>query len=236
MFWINIFFWALVVVSITIDSKKPNFTYGYKSEGFNDYVESSNFEYALYYIFDAISMKRWDTDKMISTFNRECAKSIHLRDRIFGYLTGPIVKHALIREDRTNSLLNISICIGCFCYNTINTAFTICCFTTIFAHAHYSPLLRYLDTSEQILYYITPLSIFLIVTLFCVTILKLEFGWRVSKYAFITAFLVSFPIAIFSYDWSTAYDDYSYDMEEEYGDDWEEELQDAENENMYRRH
>ena len=47
--------------------------------------------------------------------------------------------------------------------------------------------------------------------------------------------MVSFPTAIITNDWNTAYREYSEEMEEEFGEDWEDELEDLRNESLYRR-
>lgn len=235
MFWINVLFWAVVVISMSISSRKPSFSYGYQSTSFDDYMDADNYEYALYFLMNSISMERYGIDDMLHRFKNDCSTSVHLSDRIFGRFAYRIALFSKNHKGWHNSLFNVSVCLGYCCYDTVKTLFTVCCFITVLWHAHYSHLLDYMDSSDKLFYYAIPLSIFGLVALIAVFIFKKEMGWAVSRYAFIIAFVISFPVAVCCYDWSAAYETYSDEMEEEFGEDWEDELEDARIESLSRR-
>lgn len=235
MFWINVLFWAVVVISMSISSRKPSFSYGYQSLSFDEYMEAGNYEYALYHLLNSIRMERYDIDDMMLRLKNDCSTSVHLSDRIFGKFAYRIALLARTHKGWNNSLANMAVCLAYCCYDSIKTIFTICCFITIFGHTHYSYLLDYMESSDKIAYYAIPITVFVVVLLACIYVFKKEMGWQISRYAFIIAFFVSFPLAVCTHNWTDAYEDYSEYMEEELGEDWEEELEDARNDAIYRR-
>lgn len=165
MFWINILLWAVVVISMSISSRKPSFSYGYQSTSFDDYMDADNYEYALYFLMNSISMERYGIDDMLHRFKNDCSTSVHLSDRIFGRLAYRIALFSKNHKGWHNSLFNVSVCLGYCCYDTVKTLFTVCCFITVLWHAHYSHLLDYMDSSDKLFYYAIPLSIFGLVAL-----------------------------------------------------------------------
>lgn len=235
MFWINVLFWTVVVISMSISSRKPNFYYGYQSPSFDDYMKAGNYEYALYLLLNYIRMERYGIDNMMLKFKNDCSISVHLSDRVFGRFAYRIALLSKIYKGWNNCLTNMAVCLAYCCYDSIKTIFTICCFITIIWHTHYSHLLDYMEKNDKLLYYVVPLSIFGLVVLISIYIFKKKMGWAVSRFAFIIAFVISFPVAVCCYDWSAAYETYSEEMEEEFGEDWEDELEEAQNEALSRR-
>ena len=87
----------------------------------------------------------------------------------------------------------------------------------------------YLEETEQILFYAIPLGIFS-VSLFTINkIKKTELCWSQAFLAFIISFCLSYPTSFF-FDWEYAKDEYESAMEDEYGEDWEEVIEEMEEE------
>ena len=149
MIWINIVFWAFVVVSISVSSRKPSFYNYYSSTIFDDYMAKGHYEKAFYFIMDSLFSGRYGidavVDDMIQRFNNECTSSPRLSDRVFGKVATHIVQAARKKTKSINNLYNISVCLGYCCYDTVKTLFTVCCFITFFGHIHCSYLLAHLD-------------------------------------------------------------------------------------------
>lgn len=234
MFWINVLFWAIVVISIAISSRKPNFSY--RSDiSYEDYINVGNFEYALYYIINGIYWGKYNVYDDLLDFSKRVRLTSNIQDKIFGTVTILIANCAKKHPNWNGTLMNCAILWGYVCYAPVKTMFTVCCFVSIFGHTHYSYLLDYMDSSKKIIYYVVPFATFGAIIIIATSFFKKELGWPLFRVAFILSFMVSFPTAIITNDWNTAYREYSEEMEEEFGEDWEDELEDLRNESLYRR-
>ena len=100
--------------------------------------------------------------------------------------------------------------------------------------------LSYLPTGMHLLFYAIPVCVFL-VSLF-VYCKKTKTAWEesVSKSAcwhicVIFAVWLSFPTVFMFYDWQKAKEGFEAEMEELFGEEWEDEVEEMEQERFYRR-
>lgn len=232
MFWINIIFWIITILSIAISSRLNS--YSYSSLSYKDYSEAGNFEAALYSLMREIRRDSWDIGQMVNEYYSMTQLNDKIKDRWYGKLTVKIARYANKDRRHLELLTYVSVMLSYIFYDSVLSLFSFCCFITVFGHLHYSYLLDYMDSPHKLVYYALPLSVFSIALLIGVKFFKQEIGWPLARIAFIIAFIISFPIAIVYNDWSNAYQEYAESMEEEFGEDWEDELEDAQYEHTYR--
>lgn len=108
------------------------------------------------------------------------------------------------------------------------------CFETYNYVEHWLP---YLSTGQHILFYITPICVFLVVSYFYFR--KTKAKWEEMKHSSVywysctaaTVFL-SFPTLFTFYDWDQAKMKYEHEMESQYGEEWESVLEEIESERV----
>ena len=121
----------------------------------------------------------------------------------------------------------------CICYPLV-TVFAISVFIAVFSYLSVRSYVGYLPTMQHILFYVIPF------VLFCIPMLisyrkKDEWHWPTALKSFIIAFWVSFGISLFAYNWGNAKIEYENEMEEIFGEEWEDEVEEMEQERYYRR-
>lgn len=107
--------------------------------------------------------------------------------------------------------------------------FALTAFIAVESYFYVDKYISYLETKEHVLFYAIPLGIFAVSLFIINKIKKTELCWSQAFLAFIISFCLSYPISFF-YDWDYAKDEYESAMEEEYGEDWEEVIEDMESE------
>ena len=174
--------------------------------------------------------ERWnriDINELIDTVKESAYCQ---RDRTYIHCILPILK--LKRKFPKKNLIPIrSMCnlVGYFCYETLNAIFALTAFIAMQSYIYVDKYIGYLDTTEHTLFYVIPFGIFGISLFIIKNIKKQELCGSQAILAFIISFCLSYPVSFF-YDWDYAKDEYVSAMEEKFGEDWEEVLEDMENE------
>lgn len=119
------------------------------------------------------------------------------------------------------------------CYPLV-TVFSVSAFIAVFAYMYVRNYLNYLPTSEHILFYAIPLALFGIPMIISYR-KRNEWYWPTAHKSFLIAFWFSFGMSIFLYDWHDAKVKYESEMEEIFGEEWEDEVEEMEQERFYRR-
>ena len=118
------------------------------------------------------------------------------------------------------------------CYPLVTT-FSVSVFIAVFAYMSVRSYLNYLPTSEHILFYAIPLALFGIPMIISCR-KRNEWYWPTAQKSFLIAFWLSFGISIFLYDWHDAKLEYESEMEELFGEEWEDDVEEMEQERFYR--
>lgn len=231
LFWLNVIFWAIVVLTVAIDQRKPHFDYDSYFR-IKKCLDAKNYEYAFYYILHNGS---YSLDYHLKELFDACSKSQHLQDRVFGRYALIIGNAAKKHPGKSGILFDLAVCLSYCCYNTVTTLFTICLMVTLFTHQRIGHLVQYMETSDKVLYYGLPIGVLAIVFCILVKHFKKPIDWSAFRYAFVVAFFINLPFVIFAHDWKEAQNSYVEEMIDEFGEDWEEELEDARIDAMSRR-
>lgn len=119
------------------------------------------------------------------------------------------------------------------CYPLVTTS-SISAFIAVFAYIFVRNYLNYLPTSEHILFYAIPLALFGVPMIISYR-KRNEWHWPTAHKWFLIAFWISFGLSFVLYDWHNAKMEYESEMEELYGEEWEDEVEEMEQERIYRR-
>ena len=119
------------------------------------------------------------------------------------------------------------------CYPLLTT-FAISVFIAVWAYIYVRNYIGYLPISEHIMFYALPLALFGIPMIISYR-KREEWHWPTAQKCFLVAFWLSFGITIFFYNWQDSKEEYESEMEELFGEDWEDEVKEMEQERFYRR-
>ena len=108
---------------------------------------------------------------------------------------------------------------------------------TYFYVSHWVP---YLPTGLHILFYAIPVSVFLVSSFVYCKKTKIDWDEAMSQstcwyICVIIAVWLSLPTVFMFYDWQDAKVEYESEMEELFGEEWEDEVEEMEQERFYRR-
>ncbi len=120
------------------------------------------------------------------------------------------------------------------CY-PLTTAFALSAFFSVWAYIYVRHYVWYLPLFELFLFYAIPLALFgLSMIIYCK--IRRDLNWSITHMCFIFAFWISFGLSFVLYDWTNAKAKYEAEMEDLFGEDWEEEIEELESEeNLGRR-
>lgn len=160
----------------------------------------------------------------ISSTSQKYTKEICLR----------IVRYCTKHPKRSITGLNFCVIVKFFICYPLVTVLAISAFIAVFSYLSVRSYVGYLPTMQHILFYLIPFALFTIPMLISYR-RKGEWHWQTAQKSFIIAFWVSFGISLFAYDWGNAKVDYEDEMEELFGEEWEDEVEEMEHERFYRR-
>ena len=145
-----------------------------------------------------------------------------------------IVRYCTKHPKRPITGLNLCVIAKyCICYPLV-TVSAISAFIAVFSYLSVWSYVGYLPTMQHILFYVIPFALFGIPMLISYR-KKGEWHWPTAQKSFIIAFWISFGISLLAYDWGNAKVDYENEMEELFGEVWEDEVEEMEQERLYRR-
>lgn len=122
----------------------------------------------------------------------------------------------------------------------LTASFIVSLFFGLATYSYVSHWLSYLPVGLHILFYAIPVCVFLVSSLVYCKIKKTRWEEAMSQttcwyIGVIIAVCLSFPTVFMFYDWQDAKVKYETEMEELFGQDWEEEVEELEQEMLYRR-
>ena len=122
----------------------------------------------------------------------------------------------------------------------LTIAFIISVYVGLETYIYVSDWLSYLPTGLHILFYAIPVVVFLLSSIVYCKKEKIDWEEAMSNskcwYICVTiAVWLSFPTLFMFYDWHEARIEYETEMEELFGEDWEDEVEEMEQEGYYRR-
>ncbi len=121
----------------------------------------------------------------------------------------------------------------------LTVGFIISVFVALETYIFFNHYISYLPIGKHILFYAIPLGIFLVSFFISFLVNKKDFDIFVSmsRYWYICTIItvcLTLPTVFLIYDWNSAKTEYETEMEEVFGEDWEDEIEEMEAERMYR--
>lgn len=233
MFYLNALFWIAILLWFL--NEHYNISYDYLRRRYDEHLSAEPFA-GRCFVLARLGLplmdwqERWDRIDIEELIDVVKGSACCKRDCVFVRCVLPILR--LKRRFPTKEWIPIrSMCnlVGYFCYETLNAVFALTAFIAVESYVYVDKYIGYLETKERILFYAIPVGIFALSLFIINKIKKTELCWSQAFLAFIISFCLSYPIS-FCYDWDYAKDEYESAMEEEYGEDWEEVIEDMESE------
>ena len=232
-FWINALFWIAILLWFL--NEHYSISYDYLRRRYDEHLSAEPFAGRCFLLVRlglplVDWQERWDRIDIDELIDEVRGSACCKRDRVFIRCVLPILK--LKRRSPSKEWLPIrSMCtlVGYFCYETLYAVFALTAFIAVESYFYVDKYIGYLEETEHILFYAIPLGIFAIALFIINKIKKTELCWSQAFLAFIISFCLSYPTSFF-YDWEYAKDEYESAMEEEYGEEWEEVIEEMESE------
>ena len=122
----------------------------------------------------------------------------------------------------------------------LTIAFIISLYVGLETYFYVNHWISYLPVAQHIIFYAIPIGLFLLYSFIYCIITKNNWEQARSKTAYwyigvIVAVWLSFPTVFMLYDWQDARIEYETEMEELFGEDWEDEVEELEEERFSHR-
>ena len=122
----------------------------------------------------------------------------------------------------------------------LTAAFIVSLYVGLETYFYVNHWISYLPTGLHILFYAIPVCVFLLSSLVYCKNTKIDWDEAMSQstswyICVIIAVWLSFPTVFMFYDWHDAKVEYESEMEELFGEEWEDEVEEMEQERFYRR-
>ena len=121
----------------------------------------------------------------------------------------------------------------------LTIAFVVSLYVELEMYVYVNHWVSYLPIGQHILFYAIPIGVFLLVSFVYSKVTEMSFEDAVSESScqyigVIIAVWLSFPTVFMLYDWQDAKAEYETEMEELFGEEWEDEVEEMEYERISR--